>query len=200
MEQEHELFEFVKRDDFYNSKVIIDRMINELESVDVYNDDGYTPFHIALKNGNADLAAALFSGGADLNKTNVRTGANHDIETPLHMTIGCKNDKMVQVLFKMNDTVDVERQEGVKIKNKEGIVTSPSAIQYAIIRNNPVAIRTLVENHARVDTVDEKGNTLLHLAAQHCNSDTLQYLLGIDRLKKLASVRNAQGKLYTDFI
>ena len=157
-------------DEVYSSsdyKQIVRLLVNQRADINVKDNGGWTPLHIAVYNKKDALVKALISSGADL-------------------TIKDKNNKTAYAIAEENkdqDTMDLlyrERDRREKLHS-------------AIMRVYPCLkeIKHLIDLGVCVDAKDRSGNTALHWASGNGHADVVELLIG-KGVK--VGVRNGRGE------
>ncbi|XP_041351820.1 serine/threonine-protein phosphatase 6 regulatory ankyrin repeat subunit B-like [Gigantopelta aegis] len=122
-----------------------------------------SPLHLAVNAGSLNLVKELVANGAELDTV------NESGETPLYIAVRNREIQVVKYL--------VEKGAGVNLHGKSNRNEISSLLHLAILSNSVDNVKILVENGAQLNTVDESGNTLLHIAANSICPDILSYLL-----------------------
>lgn len=132
-------------------------------SADINKADDYnnTPLHIAISQGNLDIAQQL------LDYSNIKFNQqNEQGDTPLHLAIRRGNTTIAQQLLD---------QSNIKLnqQNKQGNTPLHLAIQHG----RQEIIDQLIKSSAKINKTDKKGNTPLHLAVRYGQADTVKQLI-----------------------
>ena len=135
--------------------------------------DGNSPLHVAVENGNVEIAAVLLYAGA---KTNSK---NFEKRTPLMMLDEDAGAELVNLLLRYGAKVDSTDKE----KNTALIL----AAAYA----GKDVVQALIYAGANVNTVNKQGATALMNAAENGATEIVQLLLGAGAD---ANARNRDGK------
>jgi uncharacterized protein len=123
--------------------------------------DGLTALHWAAKNGDADLAAMLIFGGANVRAT-TRLGAY----TPLHMAAEIGSAPVVAALVKAGAAVDATTATGA------------TPLMMAAASGDPAAVRALLDAGAAPNATEtDRGHTALMFAAAANRVDVVKLLL-----------------------
>ena len=117
------------------------------EVVNSQNDDGSSPFLLALECRNTDVAQLLLEHNADVHMY----GKYGD--TPLHIAVRTGDLNVCRILL--------ERKVEVNCKNDHG--STPLLLASEL--GTPDLMQLLLDHHADVNVRDADGNTLLHCAA-----------------------------------
>ena len=137
---------------------------------------GDTPLHIAAKNGYREIAELLLTHHAD-----VATRNNYE-NTPLIIAARRGNEEIVDLLLTAKATVSAKNKAGftalhyAAVRGWDIIVTKlldlglsiddlDSALLWAVEKNRPDIVRSLIDRGAEVSYEDEDGYTPLHFAA-----------------------------------
>ncbi|QEN06050.1 hypothetical protein EW093_15585 [Thiospirochaeta perfilievii] len=129
----------------------IDTNINELDK------NGRTPLHVACESGNITIAQLLIVQGA---KINIQDKQGY---TPLHIAIKSGNTQLTKILAK----------NGADIFIKDNLGRTPynEAVKMGI-----ESVKALISPES-IKSVDSKGMSLLHLAAQAGDYKVCEYLI-----------------------
>uniref|UniRef100_A0A2A4JBG9 Uncharacterized protein n=1 Tax=Heliothis virescens TaxID=7102 RepID=A0A2A4JBG9_HELVI len=137
--------------------------------LDVANDDGHTPLHLAVMSGNAVVTRMLVHAGLSLGARD-RKG-----ETPLHKATTKGHIECLQALL-----APVPEQPRTKIssvldqKNYKG----QACVHVAASSGNVEALQTLVYYGADINLRENlAGSTALHIAARRGDARLAQFLL-----------------------
>ncbi|XP_031786427.1 serine/threonine-protein phosphatase 6 regulatory ankyrin repeat subunit B isoform X2 [Nasonia vitripennis] len=128
--------------------------------IDAVNQAGLTPLHVAIKNGNAKVVAALVASGAEIHRT-----VGENLSTALHLSVECGNIEIANVLLRNGSNVNAVQSNG------------KTCLHLAAARKRFEMIKTLLENRADPDVQDLSGNTALHVACWYDDFETATQLL-----------------------
>ncbi|MDQ6787643.1 MAG: ankyrin repeat domain-containing protein [Acidobacteriota bacterium] len=149
--------------------------------------DGNSPLHVAVENGNTEIAEVLLNAGAKINSK------NFEKRTPLMMLDEDASVELVNLLLRHNAKIN--------LADKEGNTALILAASYA----NKDVVQTLIGAGANVNAVNKQGETALMSAAENGEVETVQLLLGSganpnarnhDGKTALALVKNDDAKQY----
>jgi len=135
--------------------------------VDVLNEDGQAPLHVAALSGDVELADVLVTAGVDMELTTT------DGSSALFLAIQSQHFNVAEYL--------IQKGANVTSANSSNITPLQAAIQLMPAARN--IIKLLIEAHSDVHTVTATGTTLLHIAMLYCSDlDLISSLLqkGID--------------------
>ncbi|WP_353288877.1 ankyrin repeat domain-containing protein [Wolbachia endosymbiont (group A) of Pogonocherus hispidulus] len=128
------------------------------EVVNIENNQGQTPLHIAAENGWLNIVKYLISKGANTNAKD-KYG-----RTPLH--IAAKNGEFDMVKYLIN--------EGANVNAKDKFDSTPL---HSAAENGELSIVRYLINKGAYVTKDKVGRTLLHHSALYGSSDVAEYLI-----------------------
>ncbi len=148
------------------------------ELLDLKNNYGETPLHIAARNNNLNVLKKLFNFGADVS---TRDGNGW---TALHYAAQTDNPVLIEFLHKKNNSL-------INItSNKE----KQTALHIACLNSNLEAVKTLIELDQNIITAtDSRGWTALHYAAQGGKSALIEFLH--DKDKNLINTTSNEANL-----
>jgi len=132
---------------------LVKKLVDEGASIDVELFNGMKPIHEAAADGKIDIVQYLLESGADVNSKMV-----NDI-TPIFIAVESQNLDVAKLLL----------SKGAKYSGRE--------INLAIIRDNLVFIKLLVNTPALANSYGHNRATLLHAAAMSGKPEIVQYLI-----------------------
>ena len=181
------LAEAVRINDIPQVKALLDAGAD----VNVTDELGECPLHIAAVRGYLQAVSMLIAKGADVNAGDVRG------LTPLHAAAWSGNNEIVELLIDKgadinagdedgvtplhaaalagrNETVDllIARGADVNVKNREGM----TPLHAAALAGDRETIALLIAGGADVDARNKNGLTPLHMASQKGDQDIVQLL------------------------
>ena len=176
-------------DEVYSSsdyKQIVRLLVNQRADINVKDNGGWTPLHIAVSNKNDALVKALISSGADL------TIKDESGWTPLHRAVSDENYALVKALISSgadltikdenNKTAyaiaeDNEDQDTMDLLYRER--DRREKLHSAIWKVAPCLkeIERLIALGVCVDAKDRTGNTPLHWASGNGHADVVKLLI-----------------------
>lgn len=119
--------------------------------IDVSNDEGSTPLHIAAENGNKDNIEVLISRCPSL--VNERDSQGR---TPLHIAAQSGNTNNIEILISRRESLVNERDNQGR-----------TPLHLAADKGKVGAVLCLLNHYAWADAVDREGNKPVDLARQH---------------------------------
>uniref|UniRef100_A0A8C3UKV4 Ankyrin repeat domain 27 n=1 Tax=Catharus ustulatus TaxID=91951 RepID=A0A8C3UKV4_CATUS len=140
--------------------------------VNVSNQDGFTPLHMAALHGHRELAALLLRHGANANTKNAQLAA------PLHLACQRGHSQVVKCLIDYNAK-----------QNKKDIYGNTPLI-YACVNGHYETTVLLLQHGASVNLCNAKGNTALHEAVASRNEALVALLLQNGALQHLRNEWN----------
>ncbi|KAG5556360.1 hypothetical protein RHGRI_006829 [Rhododendron griersonianum] len=151
-----------------------------------------TPLHLASTEGHIELVRELLHLHV---KPDVCTTRDQDGRTPLHLAV-------------MKGRVEVIREllgaKSCLVHDKLG--RGETVLHLSVKYNRLEALKALVEYlqsnnmESLLNSIDDDGNTILHLAATFKQVDTIEYLLGIKSVKDHANDKNRNGSTALDVV
>jgi cytohesin len=146
-------FNALKEGELVKVKKCLERGI----SVEVRDEDGNTPLHVAASRGHLHIAKLLVESGADVN------ARNSEGMTPLHLAALHGHAEVAGLLIESGADVNAKDEHG-----KTPLHLAASHVDVA---------RILVERGAEVNAGDESGYTPLHAAAASGSAEVARLLL-----------------------
>lgn len=132
---------------------------------DAVNNNGETPFYLAIDSGNAQTAQLFMEKGAD-----VSMGKNRDMHTVLHRAVrGDKCVDFIPIILKKNPQLH-------QIINKNQQTPLDNVMRYQHSKSLETA-RILIDAGANVNCCDWEDYTPLHHAVQEVRWDLVELLL-----------------------
>ncbi|KAH7858602.1 hypothetical protein Vadar_025804 [Vaccinium darrowii] len=183
-----------------------------------------TPLHLVALRGHLDFTKAILT-----RKPTLASELDSLRRSPLHLASTEGHVKVVQELLRVNIDVCIARDQDGRIplhlaamKGRVEIIwellkVKPNSIHEKLSRGEIVlhlcvkynrleALKTLVQYvhsngmESLLNSRNDDGNTILHLAAALKQMDTIEYLLGITSVKNHASVKNQNGSTALDVV
>jgi ankyrin repeat protein len=124
------------------------------------NKNGDSPLFVAIQNGNIVCAEFLINAGSRIDIINNKGN------TIIHELIENNNNGL------FNRTVQQASYSFINHKNKNG----ESPLYLATKKDSAEHVKTLITHQAHIYDIDNKGNNIAHIAAEHGSLRTLQYL------------------------
>ncbi|CAB0042772.1 unnamed protein product [Trichogramma brassicae] len=152
------------------TKMLFELSNDEYQPVrlDVRDNLGNTPLHVALEWGGKEVPLMLLERGADINL------ANEDGATPLHVICESEfddNGDFVRAFFKIIE--DERRSVRVNAQNKFG----DTPLHLALVEKHKKLVKLLLENDADANLANAEGSTALHVACHGYEQDDLAEML-----------------------
>lgn len=123
-------------------------------------EDGITPLHLAVINGQDEIVQILLSAGAQVNSTDPTTSAS-----PLHLAALYGHLKIAGLL--------IQKGANVNAVMKFNITPLLVAAQF----NKPEMVELLLKSKANINHPDQDGYTALHFAAEKGYENITRILL-----------------------
>ncbi|KAI7985744.1 Ankyrin repeat-containing protein BDA1 [Camellia lanceoleosa] len=153
-----------------------------------------SPLHLASSEGHFDIVRQLLE--APTADDDVSKARNEDGRTPLHLAAMKGRVEVIKLLIRSRPESIYEKLE------RRG----ETVLQLCVKHNRFEALKTLVEelltknNVGFVNSEDEDGNTILHLAAALKQTHTIEYLLKLTSVKEQAKTQNKNGFTALDIV
>lgn len=144
-----------------NAVACIELLVRAGALVDVDDNKGDSPLHLAAWEGHVEAGASLIKAGADIDRFSGRDGC-----TPLFCAISGRHIDLVRLLLKKGARVGMKSPGGDMYPLHQASVTGQTAI-----------CSVLLDAGAQVDAVDKEKNTPLHYAATIGKVDTIKLLI-----------------------
>ncbi|KAH7856894.1 hypothetical protein Vadar_006656 [Vaccinium darrowii] len=183
-----------------------------------------TPLHVAASCGHLDFTKALL-----LRKPELATEVDSLRQSALHLASVAGHVEIVQELLRVNADVCFARDQDGRIplhlaamKGRVDVIpkllgakgnsiheklSKGKTILHLCVQYNKLEVlKTLVQHlhsnneESLLNSRDDDGNTILHLAAALKQMDTIEYLLGIKSVKDQANVKNQNGFTALDVV
>lgn len=127
--------------------------------VNISNEDGFTPLHVAALHGHTELVSLLLRHGANI----CLKTANH--ATPLHLACQNSHIQVVKCLLECS----------AKLNKKDQFGNTPLII--SCLKGSCEIAVLLLESGAFVNIANNQGNTALHEAVKGCHLHLVELLL-----------------------
>lgn len=142
------------------------------------NKYGRLPLHVAVQNGQQDVAKLLLKHGAD-----EYAQTSNAFRTPLHIAAATNNMFFIDLLDKNKTKLAVKARD----------IYGYTPLHVAVGARDQQSVATLLDRGADIEAKDKYGRTSLHYAVQKRNHSMVEFLLdkGADihtRDKKASSV------------
>ena len=135
------------------------RISKDPAKINERNEFGYSPLHMAVREGEIEIVKYLVSQGADVNVKDVFN------ETPLYEAVSLGKIEIVKYL--------VFRGSSINTKN----IRKESPLHIAVKENRLDIAKFLVSRGAEVNTKDNNGESLLHEAVYQGDLELVSYLI-----------------------
>lgn len=142
--------------------------------IDSLASNGLSAFHCAVKDGNIELAKKI-GECADL------TSVDQYERNALHLAIQSGNPKMSDLILEMDKQ---------KVLLNEKSLSGMTPVMIAVANGDIQQFQLLVKVGAKIEGVDDRGNTILHKAE---TDSMLKLLLQNKSIKALLDVKNHKG-------
>ncbi|MGH0115805.1 UNVERIFIED_CONTAM: hypothetical protein FKN15_046990 [Acipenser sinensis] len=127
--------------------------------VNISNQDGFTPLHVAALHGHAPLVSLLIGKGANINAQNAQSAM------PLHLACQNSHLQVVTSLLECN----------AKLNKKDHFGNTP--LIHACLRGHLETAMVLLESGASLNVANSQGNTALHEAVKGSHRPLVELLL-----------------------
>uniref|UniRef100_A0ABD2XR05 PRANC domain-containing protein n=1 Tax=Trichogramma kaykai TaxID=54128 RepID=A0ABD2XR05_9HYME len=149
------------------------KLIDEIEKtvqIDVRDNEGNTPLHLAISGGNAKMVQWLLIRGADPSL------ANAEGLTPLHIICQrFENRDLLKLFFKLID--EIEKTVQIDVRDNEG----NTPLHLAIFSGNALMVKSLLRRGADPSLANAEGLPPLHLIARrNILGDMIRIFLSIN--------------------
>lgn len=138
--------------------------------INAADNKGLMPIHASCKNGHCDIVALLIEKGASVLSTDSSN------TSALEHALAYNGYSDVSVLMAI--------QQAMKKKKEAESAAQGFALHRACQNASIEEIEKLVSEGAKLDELDKTGNSVLHYAAAHTNSEVLKALLAAINKKK----------------
>jgi ankyrin repeat protein len=180
------------RENEFECNVLLDRATAKLNRLNVRDNEGNTPFHLAAAAGNTKLLDYLLSAGSDLRSSNVRGeypltlaaryGRNDSVELLLQRQCVVKCEDIMTsamtaaIVAGHVDTTSLLLRSGAPVsggKNEKPIHAASRTGQMDIVIQ-------LLQHGASLNCRTDSGNTALHLASEAGHLRLVKYLVELE--------------------
>ncbi|WP_349967748.1 ankyrin repeat domain-containing protein [Wolbachia endosymbiont of Armadillidium arcangelii] len=145
---------------FGNDPKLIKFLLNELKfNINIINEEGNTPLHVAARYGRLDAVKGLLSRRANID---ARNNVNN---TPLHIAARYGQLDVVRELL--------DKKAKIYTGNKAGNAPLHVAARYGQLD----VVKELLDKKAKIYTGNKAGNAPLHVAARYGQLDVVKELL-----------------------
>ncbi|MDA3957517.1 ankyrin repeat domain-containing protein [Oceanispirochaeta sp.] len=190
---------------YWNSLNLAELLISSGADINRKNLEGRSPFYEAVVNGDFEMCSFLIKKGAD------KDSRDNSGKTPLFETIIGKNRALMELLVSQGSSIQKRDNQGNTPLHAAVIVDNKVAIEYLfnlnadifatnkqnaspltlVLRKGSDTVKTFMTLE-KINTMDNNGNTPLHIAAaMKVSVSTLQVLLDMGADKE---ARNNQGQ------
>uniref|UniRef100_A0A8C1AU71 Nuclear factor of kappa light polypeptide gene enhancer in B-cells inhibitor, epsilon n=1 Tax=Cyprinus carpio carpio TaxID=630221 RepID=A0A8C1AU71_CYPCA len=169
---------------YLNQPPIVKGLVEKRVSLELQDQEGNTPLHVACEHGFWDCANEMIHNASPSNLVNVLEAQNWRGLTCLHVATLRKHHRLLRLLMK--NGVDLNIQEGTSGK---------TALHMAVELHDAQAVNMLLNKGANVDAAMFNGCTALHLAVgrQDATIANLLCQAGADKM-----IRNMEDETALD--
>ena len=128
-------------------KALAQLLIHHEAHINIKDQDGFTPFHMAALKGHEAIAELLIRNGANVN------AKDKDDKTPLYLAAGMGHKALAQLLIR----------NGANVNAKDKDEFTP--FHMATLNGHKASAQLLIRNGADVNAKDQEDKTLLYKAA-----------------------------------
>ncbi|KAF5296332.1 hypothetical protein FQA39_LY12549 [Lamprigera yunnana] len=155
--------------------------------VNVQNNEGHIPLHLAVKNRNLTTCQLLLTKGADINILDYRNG-----NSCLHWAVNVSDQGIVKILLEngadvnlLNNTRETalmlaERlrfNKIVRILNQQETAVKCTGLFKAVQNGNLYTVQTLIDNGVNIDLQNGNGETVLFSAIRQSHISIMDWLI-----------------------
>lgn len=138
--------------------IVVQQLLEAEADIMATNEQGNTPIHLACLNGHGDVLSYLMTELTDL-KENVFDLLNMKNQSPLHLAASSPAaDRCFDLLMQEPNIVT-----GINGRDED----NRTPLHMSAIFGRLSRSKALIDNHAEVNAVDDKGQTPLHVAAKN---------------------------------
>ncbi|KAF5296333.1 hypothetical protein FQA39_LY12550 [Lamprigera yunnana] len=165
---------------------IIEDFSDEYE-VNIQNNEGHTPLHLAVKNRNSSTTKLLLTKGADVNIIDYRNN-----NSCLHWAVNVADQEIVKILLDNGADVGLLNSTGetplmfaerlqfnniVSIINQQETFEKCKDLFEAVENGHVYTVQTLVNNGLDINSQNENGETLLLIAIRCVHIPIMDWLI-----------------------
>ncbi|KAJ8355467.1 hypothetical protein SKAU_G00182610 [Synaphobranchus kaupii] len=160
---------------YLNCPPVVRGLLQKQASLDLQDQEGNTPLHLACERGRTDCATEMSSHTPPRQLSDVMEMQNWGGQTCLHLATQRRNHRMVKLLLK----------KGAKLNIQDG-TSGKTALHMAVELHDVELVKLLLNKGANVDAAMFNGCTPLHLAVGRQNVDVTLVLCrsGADQMLK----------------
>ncbi|XP_064196863.1 NF-kappa-B inhibitor epsilon [Anguilla rostrata] len=160
---------------YLNSPSVVRRLLEQEASLELQDQEGNTPLHLACDQGRNDCASEMGTHTPPRQLSVVMEMQNWRGQTCLHLATQRRNHRMVKLLLK----------KGAKLNTQDG-TSGKTALHMAVELQDVQLVKLLLNKGANVDAAMFNGCTPLHLAVGRQDAGTTLLLCqsGADQMLK----------------
>ena len=141
---------------------VVKELIECNTDVNVLDEYGYTPLHLAAYQGHSEIVILLLANGSEID---IKSGMYG--ETPLMIAASCGRKEIVKILIEFGADITLVSE---KDRNR-------NSLHLAAIKGQDEIVELMINNGINIDTLDDQNCSPLHLAAVFGNTSTANVLI-----------------------
>ena len=160
---------------------IVSALVDAGAVLDIRDENGWTPLHVATSTGNLDVTQALVRAGANVNEavealpSGSLPGKAEGGAMALHMATWRENAEMITVLLEAGADIEAQLQDGRRPLHIA--CSDDSVLADQTLGDSDAAVLTLIQAGAQLEVSDVAGKRPLHWAAQSGVAKSVAYLI-----------------------
>ncbi|XP_023316692.1 tankyrase-1-like [Trichogramma pretiosum] len=174
-----------RHDAYEMAEIFFDEAVNEVVELDVRDEMGQTPLHLALSRGRKNLVRLLLTNGADPDKAD-----NYGLTSWHLICWEGVDDDLLELFF----NGEIKRAKQLDARDKSG----RSPLHYALLANNKKAVEWLLRSGVDLNLADPRGSTPLHLiSSEQVDDDMVEIFFTKNDMSKMKieiDARDESGK------
>ncbi|XP_041355511.1 uncharacterized protein LOC121373126 [Gigantopelta aegis] len=193
---------------------VADILLKAGANINIIDEEGACALHLAARGGHIDVAKIFLENDVDINEKGehnrtpllyaCRYGyvefVKFCLENKGDMKLKCQTDSCLHLACKSGsiDTVKILLDNDILPRNKMLDINEPghfrrTPIMYACLHGKTDIVNYLMTNGAELDTLDERGENIIHMAVLSGNVELVKELLSCSKTQHLLSSLNGSS-------
>lgn len=158
----------------YNNVYALKLILDQTENYNIFNNEGYSPIHLAIINGNIEMCKIIFD---KLTAFDIDIKAQITGETPIHIAVSNNNIEITELLMNYNPNINLQDYDN-----------HYTPLHFSVLNNNLKIAKILLNNNADPNIQNIIGDVSLHLAIENDYMSILDLLLNNSETKNIINV------------